>query len=159
MSPNFWKTSDIFSTTFSLHFHTVVSLSTKVPYFSLHVIRIGWAQSFLQNKDDLRCCPVNTCSVEGGQAHWACSLSCSHLTQAVFEKVSLIRRPGVTYATPGKVVVKSKNMFAVVEALDVVTRGRVVGTPGNMIFNWLLKHDLLHHMSIHHSPIHVVHYV
>ena len=42
----------------------------------------------------------------------------------------------MTYATPGEVVVKSKDMFAVVEALDVVARGRVVGTPDNIKLNW-----------------------
>ena len=36
----------------------------------------------------------------------------------------------LTYATLGKVVVKSKNMLAVVEALDVVAPGGVVGAPG-----------------------------
>ena len=36
----------------------------------------------------------------------------------------------ITYATLGKVVVKSKNMLAVVEALDVVAPGGVVGAPG-----------------------------
>ena len=37
----------------------------------------------------------------------------------------------ITYATLGKVVVKSKNMLAVVEALDVVAPGGVVGAPGH----------------------------
>ena len=45
----------------------------------------------------------------------------------------------MTDAALWKMVVKGEDMFAVVEALDVVTRGRVVGTPGNMKFNWLLK--------------------
>ena len=37
----------------------------------------------------------------------------------------------LTYATLGKVVVESKNMLAVVEALDVVAPGGVVGAPGH----------------------------
>ena len=43
----------------------------------------------------------------------------------------LPRRASVTYATLGEVVVKSKDIFAVVEALDVVSRGCVVGAPEN----------------------------
>ena len=57
----------------------------------------------------------------------------------------------MTYATLGKVVVESKDMFAVVEALDVVTRGRVVGTPNNMTLYW--------HHTWANSPVHMVHYV
>ena len=41
--PNLSKTSAKFSTTLFLHFQTVVSLSMKVPYFSLHIFRIGLA--------------------------------------------------------------------------------------------------------------------
>ena len=42
----------------------------------------------------------------------------------------------MTNATLREVVVKSKDMFAVVEALDVVARGRVVGTPDNIELDW-----------------------
>ena len=47
-------------------------------------------------------------------------------------------------------VVKCKDMFAVVEALDVVARGRVIGTPSN---NMLILAPGVN------APVHVVHYV
>ena len=43
----------------------------------------------------------------------------------------LLRRATAADAALRKMVVKGEDMFAVVEALDVVTRGRVVGTPGS----------------------------
>ena len=47
LKPNFVKSAYMFLTTVSRHLHTIVSLSMKVPYFSLQVFPMGSAQSFL----------------------------------------------------------------------------------------------------------------
>ena len=69
-----------------------------------------------------------TCNAADDQVRLASFYSCIHLKQILAE---MCFGKKITYATLGKVVVESKNMLAVVEALDVVAPGGVVGAPGH----------------------------
>ena len=67
----------------------------------------------------------------------------------------LSRCASATYTTLGEVVVKSEHVFAVVEALDVVTRGRVVGAPENHKLTSI--NMIIPKLYSVNSPVHVVH--
>ena len=49
-------------------------------------------------------------------------------------------------------------MFAVVEALDVFSRGRVIGTPDNHKIK-LASNNMLFLAPCVNTPVHMVHYV
>ena len=72
-----------------------------------------------------------TCNAADDQVRVASFYPCIHLKHQIKVVLKCVLPKKITYATLGKVVVESKNMLAVVEALDVVAPGGVVGAPGH----------------------------